>query len=159
MSMIRSKTGRKRSGCRSSCCGQTRLPNAAPCTSTAKPMEIDPNLKRDRAIARGVQAPDQDPHRAALRRNRRHVVLGAAASGKSPCVRSTDGRVSPRKPTIRSLSSPHDRIDRTWWCRQPLHCSSRLRDFYGACLYVFSHGLRVKSNYDSCNFLPEGVPV
>ena len=44
----------------------------------AKPMEIDPNLERDRAIARGVQAPDQDSDRATLRRNRRHAVLGAA---------------------------------------------------------------------------------
>ena len=44
----------------------------------AEPMEIDPNLERDRAIARGVQAPDQDSDRAALRRNRRHAVLGAA---------------------------------------------------------------------------------
>ena len=44
----------------------------------AEPMEVDPNLERDRAIARGVQAPDQDPDRAALRRNRRHAVLGAA---------------------------------------------------------------------------------
>ena len=44
----------------------------------AEPMEIDPNLERDRALARGVQAPDQDPDRAALRRNRRHAVLGAA---------------------------------------------------------------------------------
>src|SRR3984957_21112985 len=34
--------------------------------------------ERDRAIARGVQAPDQDSDRAALRRNRRHAVLGAA---------------------------------------------------------------------------------
>ena len=44
----------------------------------AEPMEVDPNLERDRAIARGVQAPDQDPDRAALRRNRRDDVLGAA---------------------------------------------------------------------------------
>ena len=44
----------------------------------AEPMEIDPNLERDRAIARGVQAPDQDSDRAALRRHRRHAVLGAA---------------------------------------------------------------------------------
>ncbi len=36
---------------------------------------------RDRAIARGIQAPDQDPDRAALRRNRRHAVLGAARLG------------------------------------------------------------------------------
>ena len=44
----------------------------------AQPMEVDPNLKRDRTIARGVQAPDQDSDCAALRRNRRHAVLGAA---------------------------------------------------------------------------------
>ena len=44
----------------------------------AEPMEVDPDLERDRAIARGVQAPDQDPDRAALRRDRRHAVLGAA---------------------------------------------------------------------------------
>ena len=42
-------------------------------------MEVDPNLERDRAIARGVQAPDQDPDRAALRRDRRHGVLGLLA--------------------------------------------------------------------------------
>ena len=29
---------------------------------------------------------------------------------RSPCVRSTDGRPSPRNQTIRSLTSPHDRI-------------------------------------------------
>ena len=44
----------------------------------AEPMAVDPNLERDRAIARRVQAPDQDPDRAALRRNRRHAVLGPA---------------------------------------------------------------------------------
>src|SRR6202011_4498007 len=29
---------------------------------------------------------------------------------RSPCARSTDGRPSPRNQTIRSLTSPHDRI-------------------------------------------------
>ena len=29
-------------------------------TRVREPMEINPNLERDRAIARGVQAPDQD---------------------------------------------------------------------------------------------------
>ena len=44
----------------------------------AEPMEVDPHLERDRTPARGVQAPHQDPDHPALRRNRRHAVLGAA---------------------------------------------------------------------------------
>ena len=56
----------------------------------AEPMEIDPNLERDRAIARGVQAPDQDSDRAALRRNRRHAVLGAARL-RTDHMRKVDG--------------------------------------------------------------------
>ena len=56
----------------------------------AEPMEIDPNLERDRAIARGVQAPDQDLDRAALRRNRRHAVLGAARL-RTDHMRKVDG--------------------------------------------------------------------
>ena len=47
------------------------------------PPAAEPVAKRadhqcDRAIARGVQATDQDPDRAALRRHRGHAVLGAA---------------------------------------------------------------------------------
>ena len=53
-------------------------------------MEIDPNLERDRAIARGVQAPDQDLDRAALRRNRRHAVWALLASGQIT-MRKVDG--------------------------------------------------------------------
>ena len=41
-------------------------------------MEIGADDQRDRAAARGVQAPDQDPDRAALRRDRAHAVLGVA---------------------------------------------------------------------------------
>src|SRR3954451_18400677 len=42
------------------------LPSLAP-----EPMEVGEDDKRDRAIARGVQTPDQDTDRAALGRNRR----------------------------------------------------------------------------------------
>ena len=79
----------------------------------AEPMEIDPNLERaierlHEEFKRRIKTPD----RAALRRNRRHAVLGAARpQGRSPCARSTDGRPSPRNQTIRSLTSPHDRDD------------------------------------------------
>ena len=52
-------------------------------------MEIDPNLERDRAIARGVQAPDQD-QTATLRRNRRHVFRALLASGQIT-MRKVDG--------------------------------------------------------------------
>ena len=43
----------------------------------AEPMALDPHHECDRTPARGVQAPHQDADRAALRRNRRHAVLGA----------------------------------------------------------------------------------
>ena len=44
----------------------------------AEPMEVGPDHECGRAAARGVQAADQDPDRAALGRDRRHAVLGAA---------------------------------------------------------------------------------
>jgi hypothetical protein len=44
----------------------------------AVPVEERPHHQRHRAPARGVQATDQDPDRPALRRDRRHAVLGAA---------------------------------------------------------------------------------
>ena len=44
----------------------------------AEPMAQRAHHERDRAAARGVQATDQDADRAAIRRHRRHVVLGAA---------------------------------------------------------------------------------
>jgi hypothetical protein len=52
----------------------------------ATPEEIEPveerqDHERDRAAARGAQAAHQDADRAAVRRNRRHVVLGAARLG------------------------------------------------------------------------------
>jgi hypothetical protein len=53
-------------------------------------MEVDPNLERDRAIARGVQAQDQDPDRAALRRNRRVLFWALLASGQIT-MRKVDG--------------------------------------------------------------------
>ena len=70
-------------------------------TVPAEPMEIDPNLERDRAIARGVQAPDQDLDRVALRRNRRHAVLGAA---RLRTDHNAQGRrmADPRRETRRS---------------------------------------------------------
>jgi transposase-like protein len=43
-----------------------------------EPMEIDPHVECDRAIARRVQAADQDPDRAAFRGNCRDAVLGPA---------------------------------------------------------------------------------
>ena len=48
---------------------------------SAKPMEINPHYECDRALARRVQEKDQDANRAALRRNSRHVVLGADGVG------------------------------------------------------------------------------
>ena len=47
-----------------------------------QPVEIGTDDQRHRAAARGVQAPHQDPNRAALGRDRRHAVLGPA------CLRS-----------------------------------------------------------------------
>ena len=44
----------------------------------AEPMAQRTHHQCDRAFARGVQAPDQDPNRSAVRRHRRDVVLGAA---------------------------------------------------------------------------------
>ena len=41
-------------------------------------MEIDPHNERDRTATRGIEALDQDPDRAAVCGNRRHVVLGFA---------------------------------------------------------------------------------
>ena len=45
---------------------------------SAEPMEVIAHHQRDRAPARGVQAPDQDPVRPAHSRNGGHVVLGLA---------------------------------------------------------------------------------
>ena len=47
-------------------------------TIAAEPVEERANDQRHRTPARGVQAADQDADRAALRRNRRHAVLGVA---------------------------------------------------------------------------------
>jgi hypothetical protein len=47
-------------------------------TIAAEPVEERQDHQRHRTIARGVQAADQDADRAALRRNRRHAVLGFA---------------------------------------------------------------------------------
>jgi putative transposase len=67
----------------------------------AQPMEVDPHLERDRAPARGVQAPHQDPDHPALRRNRRHALLGAARIRTDP---HAQGRrmADPRREAIRS---------------------------------------------------------
>ena len=46
--------------------------------SAAEPVEERADDERYRTAARGVQAADQDADRAAVRRNRRHAVLGAA---------------------------------------------------------------------------------
>src|SRR6202042_2668697 len=75
----------------------------------AEPMEIDPNLERDRAIARGVQAPDQHSDRAALRRNRRQAVLGAA---RLRTDHHAQGRrmADPRRETRRSDHLPRRMI-------------------------------------------------
>src|SRR6202022_3334678 len=71
----------------------------------AEPMEVDPNLERDRAIARRVQAPDQDSDCAALRRNRRPAVLGAA---RLRTDHHAQGRrmADPRRETRRSDHCP-----------------------------------------------------
>ena len=66
-----------------------------------KPMEIDPNLECDRAIARRVQTADQDPDRAALGGNSSHVVLGFA--GFWPDHNAQGGRLAkPQRKAIRS---------------------------------------------------------
>ena len=46
--------------------------------AAAEPMAQRAHHECDRAAARGVQAKDQDADRAAIRRHRRHAVLGAA---------------------------------------------------------------------------------
>ena len=46
--------------------------------TAAQPMEKRAHHQRHRKAPRGVQASDQNPNRAALRRDRRHVVLGLA---------------------------------------------------------------------------------
>jgi hypothetical protein len=53
-------------------------------------MEIDPHVECDRTPARGVQTADQDADRSTKCRNRRHVVLGAVASGQIT-MRKVDG--------------------------------------------------------------------
>ena len=56
----------------------------------AEPMEVIAHDQRDRAPARGIQAPDQDPVRPAHCRNGLHVVLGLA--GLRPItLRRVDG--------------------------------------------------------------------
>src|SRR3982074_2119473 len=47
-------------------------------TVPEKPVEIDPDIECDRAIARRVQTADQDPDRPAISGNRGDVVLGIA---------------------------------------------------------------------------------
>ena len=58
--------------------GGSRRPALHLHPSAAKPVAQRAHHERDRAAARGVQATDQDPGRAAVRRNRGHAVLGAA---------------------------------------------------------------------------------
>jgi hypothetical protein len=53
-------------------------------------MEIDPHNERDRTATRGIQAPDQDPDRAAVCGNRRHAVLGFA-DFRQITMRKVDG--------------------------------------------------------------------
>ena len=77
----------------------------------AEPMEIDPNLERDRAIARGVQAPDQDFRPCCSAPKPPPCCSGRCSpQDRSSRATSTDGRPSPRNQRIRSLTSPHDRI-------------------------------------------------
>src|ERR1700730_8896414 len=66
-----------------------------------EPMEIDPHVECDRAIARRVQAADQDPDRAAFRGNCRDAVLGPA--GFWPDHDAQGGRLAkPRREAFRS---------------------------------------------------------
>jgi len=53
-------------------------------------MALDRHDQRHRALARGVRAQDQDADRAALRRNCRHAVFGAARL-RSDHERKVDG--------------------------------------------------------------------
>ena len=77
----------------------------------AKPMEIDPNSTRSRACTRSSSAGSRPSDRAILCAETAAMLFGAARpQDRSPCARSTDGRPSPRNQTIRSLTSPHDRI-------------------------------------------------
>ena len=57
--------------------GGRRAPVRLP-PSALEPMEVGADHQRDRAPARGIQAPHQDPDRAAVGRDRGHAVLGAA---------------------------------------------------------------------------------
>ena len=58
--------------------GGSRRPALYLHPSAAEPVAQRAHHQRDRAAARGVQAKDQNPDRAAVRRHRRHAVLGAA---------------------------------------------------------------------------------
>ena len=58
--------------------GRSRRPPLHLRPSAAEPVAQRAHHECDRAPARGVQAKDQDPDRAAVRRHRRHVVLGTA---------------------------------------------------------------------------------
>ena len=60
--------------------GSRRAPVHLPALP-ARAMALAEDHERHRTSARGVQAPDQDPVPAALRRDRRHAVLGAPGLG------------------------------------------------------------------------------
>ena len=60
--------------------GSRRAPVHLPALP-ARAVALAQDHKCHRAFARGVQAPDQDPVPAALRRDRRHAVLGAPGLG------------------------------------------------------------------------------
>ena len=88
-------------------------PYAAIPKTTARHRRRDSHTgyERDRAIARGVQAPDQDFRPCCPAPKPPPCCSGRCLpQDRSPCARSTDGRPSPRNQTIRSLTSPHDRI-------------------------------------------------
>ena len=77
----------------------------------AEPMEVDPNLERDRATARGVQTPDSRPRPCRPAMKPPPCCSGRCSPpARLPCAKSTAGRASPKSQTIRSLTSPHDRI-------------------------------------------------
>ena len=62
-----------------------------------------PNVKRDRAIARGVQAPDQDPDRASLRRKAAMMFWALLASGQITMRKVEGWQTLSEKPTDQTI--------------------------------------------------------
>jgi hypothetical protein len=71
-------------------------------------MEVDPSLERDRAIARRIQAPDNDPDCPACAETTAMLFWALLASGQIT-MRKVDGRPR-REPDDQIIDLPHDRL-------------------------------------------------